>query len=55
MRLKNRLKIEARKTEIGMLETEILDLRGKTREQAMKTYRQLLSDSEEDMTYLARV
>jgi hypothetical protein len=54
MKIKNK-RNEAKKTEMGMLEREILDLKGETREAAIKAYRKLLFDSADDMTYLARV
>ena len=50
-----KLKNEAKKIEMGMLEMEILDLKGEKREQAMKTYRKLLCASADELTYLARV
>jgi uncharacterized protein (DUF488 family) len=50
-----KLKNEAKKIEMGMLEIAILGLKGEKREQAMKTYRKLLSASADDLTYLARV
>jgi len=50
-----KLKNEAKKIEMGMLEMEILDLKGEKREQVMKTYRKLLCASADELTYLARV
>jgi hypothetical protein len=50
-----KLKNEAKKIEMGMLEIEILDLKGEKRERAMKTYRKLLCASTDELTYLARV
>jgi len=55
MKLKNKLKNEARKMEIRMLEIEILDSKGESRAQAVKVYRKLLSESTDELTYLARV
>jgi hypothetical protein len=55
MKLKNKLKNEARKTDMEMLEIEILDSKGESKEQAMRTYRKLLSESADELTYLARV
>jgi hypothetical protein len=45
---------EARAFEIKMLEKEMLDLKGEKREEAMKTYRKLLSSSSDELIYLMR-
>jgi hypothetical protein len=55
MKPKIKLKNEARKTDMEMLETEILDSKGESKEQAMRAYRKLLSESADELTYLARV
>jgi hypothetical protein len=55
MKLKNKLKNEARKTGMEMLEIEILDSKGESREHAMRAYRKLMSESVDEVTYLARV
>jgi len=55
MKTGNKPKNEAKKTEVEMLGIEILDLKGESREQAMKVYRRLWSESTDELTYLARV
>jgi hypothetical protein len=45
---------EARKLEIEILETEILDLKGRKREEAMKAYRKLLLSSADEPIYFMR-
>ena len=45
---------EARKFEIETLEREILHLRVKTREEAMKAYRKLLLSAADEPIYLTR-
>lgn len=50
-----KLKNEARKIEMEMLGIKILDLKGGKREQVMKAYRKLLSESVDELTYFARV
>jgi len=49
-----KLNNEVRAFEIKMLEKEILDLKGEKREEAMKTYRKLLSSSSGELIYLMR-
>jgi hypothetical protein len=55
MKPKNKPRNEARKTKMKILGIEILDSKGEPREQAMKAYRRLLFESENELTYLARV
>jgi len=55
VKLKNKLDNQARKTEMEVLGTEILDSKGKSREQALKAYRKLLFASVNELTYIARV
>ncbi len=45
---------ETRKLEIEILETEILDLKGRKREEAMKAYRKLLLSSANEPIYFMR-
>jgi len=45
---------EARELEIEILETEILDLKGRKREEAMRVYRKLLLSSADDPIYFMR-
>lgn len=45
---------ETRKFEVEMLEKEILDLKGKQREEAMKAYRKLLSSLADEPIYFLR-
>jgi len=45
---------EATKLEIEILETEILDLKGKKREEAMETYRKLLLSSADEPIYFMK-
>ena len=45
---------EARIFEIEILETEILDLKGRKREEAMKAYRRLLLTSADEPIYFMR-
>jgi len=45
---------EARKFEIEILEKEILDLKGKKREEAIKAYRKLLLSSADEPIYFMR-
>jgi hypothetical protein len=45
---------EAKIFEIEMLETEILDLKGRKREEAMKAYRELLLSSADEPIYFMR-
>ena len=45
---------EARKFEIEILETEILDLKGTEREEAMRAYRKLLLYSADELIYFMR-
>ena len=45
---------EAIKLEIEILETEILDLKGREREEAMKAYRKLLLYSADESIYFMR-
>ena len=45
---------EARRFEIEILETEILDLKGEEREEAMKAYHKLLLSSADEPIYLMR-
>ena len=45
---------EARKLEIEILETEIIDLKGRKREEAMKAYRKLLLSSADELIYFLR-
>ncbi len=49
-----KLNAEAREFEMRMLEKEILDLIGERREDAMKTYRKLLSSAPDELIYLMR-
>jgi len=55
VKLKNKLNKQARITEMEVLGTEILDSKGKSREQALKAYRKLLFASMDELTYIARV
>jgi len=55
MKIKSKLKNDSRKTEVEMLGTAMLDLKGESRERAMRVYRKLLSESMDDLMYLARV
>ena len=52
--LSERTRKEARKFEIEILEKEILDLKGKIREEAMKAYRKLLLTSTDEPIYFMR-
>jgi hypothetical protein len=45
---------EARKFEIEILGKEIVDLKGKRREEAMKAYRRLLLSSADELIYFMR-
>jgi hypothetical protein len=45
---------ERKRTEIQRLENEMLELKGKKREEAMKTYRKLLLALAEEPIYLMR-
>jgi len=45
---------EAKKFEIETLETEILNLKGRAREEAMKAYRKLLFSSADEPIYFTR-
>jgi hypothetical protein len=54
MKLEHKPKNEARKTEMETLGIEILGSKGESREQAMRVYRKLLSESVDELTYLAR-
>ena len=45
---------EARKLQIEIFETEILRLKGRKREEAMKAYRKLLLPSMDEPIYLLR-
>lgn len=45
---------EARKFEMEALEKEILDLKGKKREEALKAYRRLLLSSVDQVVYFMR-
>ena len=45
---------EAMKLEIEILETEILNLKGRKREEAMKAYRKLLLSSADEPIYFMR-
>ena len=45
---------ETRKLEIEILETEILDLKGRKREEAMEAYRKLLLSSADEPIYFMR-
>jgi len=45
---------EVRKLEIEILETEILDLKGRKREEAMEAYRKLLLSSADEPIYFMR-
>ena len=45
---------EAKIFEIEMLETEILDLKGRERDEAMKTYRKLLLSARDEPIYFMR-
>ena len=47
-------KEEARKFEIEILETEILELKGRKREEAMKAYRKLLLSLADEPIYFVR-
>ena len=47
-------KEEAGKSEIETLETEILELKGRKREEAMKAYHKLLLSSADEPIYLLR-
>jgi hypothetical protein len=49
-----KLENEARAFEMRMLENEILNLVGDRREEAMQTYRKLLSASADEPMYLTR-
>ena len=49
-----RVREEARRLEIEILETEILDLKGKKREEAIKAYRKLLLSSKDEPVYFVR-
>jgi hypothetical protein len=49
-----KLNNEARAFKMRMLENEILNLVGERREEAMKTYRKLLSYSSDELIYLMR-
>jgi len=51
----NKLNNQARITEMEVLGIEILDSKGKPREQAVKAYRKLLFASVDELTYFARV
>jgi hypothetical protein len=55
VKLKNKLNKQAGLTEMEVLGTEILDSKGKSREQALKAYRKLLFSSVDELTYIARV
>ncbi len=55
MKLENKLKNDARKKSMKILEVEILGSTGESREQAIRVYRKLLSESADELTYLARV
>ncbi len=55
MKTRNKLKNEARKAEMEMLGIEILELKGESKEQAMKVHRKHLSESVDELIYLARV
>ena len=52
--MSERTRKEARKFEIEILEKEILDLKGKIREEAMKAYRKLLLPSADEPIYFMR-
>lgn len=52
--MSERTRKEARKFEIEILEKEILDLKGKIREEAMKAHRKLLLSSADEPFYFMR-
>jgi hypothetical protein len=49
-----KLENKTRAFEMRMLEKEILNLVGERREEAMKTYRKLLSSTSDELVYLMR-
>jgi hypothetical protein len=49
-----KLSNEARAFEMRMLESEILNLIGERREEAMKAYQKLLSSTSDELIYLMR-
>jgi hypothetical protein len=55
IKIKNKLKNGPRKTEVELFGKEIVDLKGESREQAMKVYRKRLTESLDELMYLARV
>jgi hypothetical protein len=54
MKKENRNRHDAGEFEIRAIETRILCLRGKQREEAMTAYRKLLDASRDETVYLAR-
>lgn len=55
IKIKNKLKNGPRKTEVELFGKEIVDLKGESRGQAMKVYRKRLTESLDELMYLARV
>jgi hypothetical protein len=54
MELKNKQLSRSPQEEVRKFETEILDLKGEKREEAMKTYRRLLLPSADEPIYFFR-
>lgn len=54
MKKENNSAQEAREVEMEIIETEILDLRGRYREEAMEAYRKLLVASEGQRVYFVQ-
>ena len=54
MELKNKRLSRSLQEEVRKFETEILDLKGKKREEATKTYRRLLLPSADEPIYFVR-